>query len=104
MADFAEGLDLALLPVWGWGSRLGPGHLDPRTAAEALPMLRPRIAVPIHWGTFFPLAARRRHWHLLSDPPREFERLAAEAAPQVQVRVLEPGDSLVLEPARTRDD
>ena len=29
------GLDVAVLPVWGWGPRLGPGHLNPAQAAEA---------------------------------------------------------------------
>ena len=28
-------LDLALLPVWGWGPSLGPGHMDPEQAARA---------------------------------------------------------------------
>jgi L-ascorbate metabolism protein UlaG (beta-lactamase superfamily) len=50
MADLAAGLDVALIPIWGWGASLGPGHLDPRRAAEALALLRPRIAVPIHWA------------------------------------------------------
>ena len=45
MAELAPGLDLALVPIWGWGPSLGPGHLDPRGAAEALALLRPRIAV-----------------------------------------------------------
>ena len=45
-------LDVALLPVWGWGPSLGPGHLNPFTAAQALTLLRPRIAIPIHWGTY----------------------------------------------------
>ena len=44
--------DVALLPVWGWGPTLGPGHLDPVRAAEAVARLRPRVAVPVHWGTF----------------------------------------------------
>ena len=43
-------IDLALLPVWGWGPSLNPGHLDPAGAARALALLRPRVAVPIHWG------------------------------------------------------
>ncbi len=28
-------IDLALLPVWGWGFSLGPGHMDPAEAARA---------------------------------------------------------------------
>ena len=29
MAELAGSLDLALLPVWGWGPTLGSGHMDP---------------------------------------------------------------------------
>lgn len=52
MATLSDDLDVALLPVWGWGPTLRGGHLDPYRAAQALTMLRPRIAIPIHWGTF----------------------------------------------------
>ena len=50
-------VDVALLPIWGWGPTLGPGHLDPDRAAEAAALLRARVVVPIHWGTYAP-------WHL----------------------------------------
>jgi L-ascorbate metabolism protein UlaG (beta-lactamase superfamily) len=86
-------LDVALLPVWGWGTSLGAGHLNPRTAAEALLLLRPRLAIPIHWGTFFPIGRRGR---LLTDPPLEFARHAAELAPEVEVRILAPDEVLEL--------
>ena len=88
-------LDLALVPIWGWGPRLGPGHLDPERAAEALTLLRPRVAVPIHWGTLFPRGQRDRS-RRLTDPPHEFAREAARVAPEVDVRILSPGDSLDL--------
>jgi L-ascorbate metabolism protein UlaG (beta-lactamase superfamily) len=86
-------LDVALLPVWGWGPSLGRGHLNPRTAAETLRLLRPRVAVPIHWGTYFPIGRGGRR---LADPPHEFARHAAELAPDVEVRVLKPGDGFEL--------
>src|SRR5262249_27468973 len=54
MAGLVPDLDLALLPIWGWGPSIGHGHLDPARAAEAVARLRPRIAVPIHWGTLRP--------------------------------------------------
>jgi L-ascorbate metabolism protein UlaG (beta-lactamase superfamily) len=94
MAALEPGLDLALLPVWGWGPTLGPGHLDPERAARAAQLLRPRIAIPIHWGTFYPRG--RRMGDRLTAPPREFADRVAELAPEVIVRVLEPGDSLEL--------
>ena len=52
MADLAGTIDVALLPVWGWGRSLGPGHLDPERAAQAAARIAPRVAIPIHWGTF----------------------------------------------------
>jgi L-ascorbate metabolism protein UlaG (beta-lactamase superfamily) len=84
-------LDVALLPVWGWGPRVGPGHMDPEIAARALTLLRPRIAVPIHWGTFSRIALP-----LETDAPRAFARHAARLAPDVQVEILEPGATLEL--------
>ena len=53
-------VDVALLPIWGWGPSPGPGHLDPEGAARAVALVRPRIAVPIHWGTFLPIGVARR--------------------------------------------
>jgi len=96
MDALAGTIDIALLPVWGWGTSLGTGHLDPRRAAEAAARIRPRIAVPIHWGTLFPIGRARKHGHLLHDPPREFAAQVAEVAPDVEVRLLEPGESLAL--------
>lgn len=89
-------LDLALLPVWGWGPRLGPGHLDPERAARAAATISPRVAVPIHWGTLYPLGLSRLRSEPLRSPPREFARRVRELAPQVEVRVLEPGESTSL--------
>ena len=95
MADFAP-LDVALLPVWGWGPSLGHGHMDPARAARALTMLSPRLAIPIHWGTLYPAGLGWFRPRLLTEPPRRFARHAAELAPDVDVQVLEPGESLDL--------
>jgi L-ascorbate metabolism protein UlaG (beta-lactamase superfamily) len=96
MRDLAGDLDLALLPVWGWGTQIGAGHLDPSRAVEALKLLQPRVAVPIHWGTLYPIGLRRFRRQILTEPPRAFARLAAERAPDVDVRVLEPGASTAI--------
>jgi len=85
-------LDVALLPVGGWGPRLPPGHLDPGNAARALALLRPSIAVPIHWGTYRVVWARPAG----GAPAEEFALAAAAAAPEVDVRVLPVGGSLEL--------
>jgi L-ascorbate metabolism protein UlaG (beta-lactamase superfamily) len=90
MADLGP-VDLALVPVWGWGSALGRGHLDPRRAATAVSLLHARIAVPIHWGTYYP--RHRRPGAFLSEPPLEFRRAAAELAPDTRVEILAPGET-----------
>ncbi|MGN6430273.1 MAG: MBL fold metallo-hydrolase [Gaiellaceae bacterium] len=86
-------VDVALLPVAGWGPKLGPGHLDPARAAEALRLLRPKVAVPIHWGTFRTPFAEPSG----DGPAREFARLAGALAPGVDVCVLSIGETLALE-------
>jgi L-ascorbate metabolism protein UlaG (beta-lactamase superfamily) len=96
MAELAP-LDVALLPVWGWGPSVGAGHLNPERAARALTLVRPRVAVPIHWGTFYPVGLRRLRPEPLVRPPLEFARLAKELAPEVEVRVLQPGAETSLE-------
>ena len=90
----ARGLDLALVPIWGWASRLGPGHLNPLRAAQALELLAPRTAVPIHWGTYAVGPAARKPPAYLSAPLEPFLAEAAELAPDVRVVALEPGQSL----------
>jgi L-ascorbate metabolism protein UlaG (beta-lactamase superfamily) len=82
--------EVALLPVGGWGPRVPAGHLDPARAARALTMLQPRVAIPIHWGTFRPIYKRSLY---RPDAGREFAELASSVAPDVEVRVLQPGES-----------
>ena len=99
MADAVGHVDLALLPIWGWGTGLGPGHMDPRDAARAAGLLLPGLVVPIHWATYLPIHLRRRHRGLLVSPGEEFARLAAELAPGVPVEVVPPGSTVAV-PAR----
>lgn len=79
-------LDVALVPIAGWGPRLPPGHLDPARAARALELLRPRVVVPIHWGTYTRIGLKRDE----QEPARRF----AEFAAGFDVRVLPVGGSL----------
>ncbi len=96
MGDLGSGLDLALLPIWGWGPTIGPGHLDPERAARAAALLSPRVAVPIHWGTLYPIGLARLYGSPLRSPGHEFARQTRHLAPQVEVRVLVPGEALSL--------
>ena len=79
MATWAElyPLDVALLPI---GSHF---TMDPRQAAHALTFLKPKVAMPQHYGTF----------PLLVQSADDFVRFAKQKAPGVEVVVLEPGGS-----------
>jgi L-ascorbate metabolism protein UlaG (beta-lactamase superfamily) len=98
MSAFGPDLDVALLPVAGWGDRLSQGHLDPVRAAQALTLLRPRIAIPIHWGTYRRLGLARGP-EVLRAPAEAFRHRAHEVAPEVDVRVLPVGGTTTLSPA-----
>ncbi|MCC7367269.1 MAG: MBL fold metallo-hydrolase [Chloroflexi bacterium] len=95
-------IDVALLPVAGWGPTLGPGHMDARGAAEALQLIRPRVAIPMHWGTFAPFGLHWHQWSYLIRPPLDFQRHARALMPDVDVTILEPGEALDLDPLITR--
>ena len=96
MATLSDNLDVALLPVWGWGPTLGEGHLDPYRAAQALSLLRPRLAIPIHWGTFLPFGVGLLKPDFLTQPPHTFKRHALDLAPEVGVHIVQPGEGLTL--------
>lgn len=90
MADLRGSIDIALVPVWGWGRSVGAGHLDPQRAALAVALIAPALAIPIHWGTFaLPALTPRRSD--LRRPAVEFAALVRRYAPGVDVRVLAPG-------------
>jgi L-ascorbate metabolism protein UlaG (beta-lactamase superfamily) len=95
MRALDRGLDLALIPVWGWGPRARPSdHLDPRGAAQAVELIRPRIAVPIHWGTLHPIGMRWVRPNTRIDPPHAFARYVGELVPATQVHVVPIGGRL----------
>ena len=88
-------LDLALLPIWGWGPNLGPGHLTPGRAAEAAAVLGAAAVLPIHWGTFSPigmgLGKNRPGW--LDRPAVEFAADLPVVAPESKLVLLQPGEA-----------
>lgn len=95
MAELRGLVDVALLPVWGWGPSVGAGHLNPASAVEAAALIAPAVVVPIHWGTFA-LARPGRRLADPEQPAREFAALATRYAPQVEVRVMAPGDQTTI--------
>ncbi|ANH94313.1 MULTISPECIES: MBL fold metallo-hydrolase [unclassified Streptomyces] len=100
MAEEVGPVDVALLPVGGWGPYLGEGHLDAGRAAQALARLAPRSAVPVHYGTYWPIGMDAVRPHEFYAPGEEFVRHAALRAPQVAVHRLGHGESVRPEVAR----
>jgi L-ascorbate metabolism protein UlaG (beta-lactamase superfamily) len=91
MSELAGRVDVALLPIAGWGPTLGPGHLDPERAVQAAALIAARLVVPIHWGTFalgWPVPQKLDQ----QQPAEQFSALMARALPAVEVRVLAPGE------------
>ncbi|MGQ9517617.1 MAG: MBL fold metallo-hydrolase [Anaerolineae bacterium] len=86
-------IDLALLPVAGYTPRTPPGHLNPRTAARALGMLKPKLAIPVHWGSLRLMGPMWKRLAYLQDPPYTFLGYASQLAVNTNVRVLIPGET-----------
>ncbi|NED19241.1 MBL fold metallo-hydrolase, partial [Streptomyces sp. SID9913] len=96
MAEEVGPVDVALLPVGGWGPYLGAGHLDAGRAAQALALLGARAAVPVHYGTYWPIGMDAVRPHEFHSPGDEFVRLAAARTPRVAVHRLGHGESVRL--------
>lgn len=74
-------IDLALIPI---GSVF---VMDPYQAAHSLKLLKPRKAIPMHYMTF----------PILEQSADRFVQLAKEIAPDVEVVILEPGETYNLD-------
>jgi L-ascorbate metabolism protein UlaG (beta-lactamase superfamily) len=66
-------VDVALLPI-GDNFTMGP-----EDAARAVDMIKPRVVIPIHYGT----------WPMIEQDPEVFR---ARVEPRAEVVVLQPGD------------
>jgi L-ascorbate metabolism protein UlaG (beta-lactamase superfamily) len=89
-------VDVALLPIGRWGPHPGPNRLEPASAARVANLVGARVAIPVHWGTFYPVGFERLWPRPLREPPERFVAAAAREAPNVDVRVLQPGDSTMV--------
>lgn len=98
MARLAGHVDVALLPVGRWGAPRGPARLTPSTALDAAALIEARIAIPIHWGTLYLPGFRSGRWGWGSfDAGDRFALEAADRAPDLEVRVLRPGQTTDIE-------
>ncbi|HWJ53026.1 MAG TPA: MBL fold metallo-hydrolase [Propionibacteriaceae bacterium] len=93
--DEVSHVDIALLPVGGWGPTLGQGHLDAQQAAEAVRRTHPVRAVPVHWGTWWPIGLPQRP-DLIDLPAVSFAEHVARLAPTTSVHLLRHGQSVKL--------
>ena len=69
-----ETIDVALLPIGGYYT------MDIQDAARAVEMIKPRVAIPMHYNTFPKIKA----------DPKEFAKLVGEMF--TEVKILEPGE------------
>ncbi len=78
MKLFAElyGIDVALLPIGGHFT------MDVKQALKALELIKPKLAIPIHYNT----------WPLIQANAKEFKEKAEELG--VEVALLEPGEEI----------
>jgi L-ascorbate metabolism protein UlaG (beta-lactamase superfamily) len=92
-------VDIALVPVGGWGPSIIPGHsqghLDAEQAAEAVCRIQPDHAVPVHWGTWWPIGLPQRP-DLIDLPAAAFAEHLARLAPKTSVHLPRHGQSIKL--------
>ncbi|HEX9908283.1 MAG TPA: metal-dependent hydrolase [Thermoplasmata archaeon] len=69
---------VALLPIGGFFT------MDPKQAAIAVSLIRPKIVIPMHYGTWPPIDA----------DPKEFEKLVKKSSKGTKVVIMQPGKSL----------
>lgn len=71
-------VDLALLPVGGWGPRLSPGHMGPTEAAEAAARAGARHVLAIHYGTLHPVGWPSSRLDWTTSPGRRLQQVLPE--------------------------
>lgn len=95
MADLGP-IDVAFLPIWGWGPTIGEGHLDPERAVEATRLIEPDVVIPMHWGTYTPENARPGRPAWIDEAVMRFTKLLTDTEDEARLKVLEPGQSFWL--------
>jgi len=96
LSELAGGpIDLAVVPIGGWGPRLSGGHMDPEQAAKACALVGAGAAVPYHWGTFYVPSQHNTPRGWMDRPGPAFAQAVSEHATGCEARVLSPGASTV---------
>jgi L-ascorbate metabolism protein UlaG (beta-lactamase superfamily) len=92
-------VDLALLPVGGWGPRLSPGHMGPVEAADAAARSGARHVVPIHYGTLHPVGWPSSRLGWTTDPGHRFVEVLPQWT-QATAHVPPVGGAVTIPPER----
>ncbi len=95
----SQPIDVALLPIGAYRPHVWfiPGanramrrvHMAPEDLPAAAAMLRPKLIVPIHWGTF------KLTGEPIDEPLARLRRVVAQHAMQDRVRIVSHGESLI---------
>jgi L-ascorbate metabolism protein UlaG (beta-lactamase superfamily) len=84
-------IDIALLPIGAYNPpSFRRHHMSPEDAVEAGRMLRAKAVVPIHWGAF------KLSLEPMGEPVPRLRRAAKKAGCADQVKILSPGESVVV--------
>ncbi|MFJ8142892.1 MBL fold metallo-hydrolase [Streptomyces sp. NPDC096013] len=92
-------IDLALMPINGLSSRPQGNRqevMDAAQAAELTALLRPRLAVPIHYAYTSGAIGDRILVKLDRNHPEHYKDAAGDLAPDTDVRILPTGQTLTL--------
>lgn len=89
-------IDVAIVPIGGWGPRLSGGHLGPDEAAVACRLSGVRWAIPVHWKTLHVPAGRAwpRGW--MDEAGPRFKAALAREAPGCHAAVMHVGESVTI--------
>lgn len=93
-------VDVAVVPIAGWGPRLSAGHLGPDDAAVACRRVGARVAVPVHWNTLHAPGMRRWPVDWMAAPGPRFAAAVEREAPGCRVHLLDPGGAVTVAPGR----
>jgi L-ascorbate metabolism protein UlaG (beta-lactamase superfamily) len=85
-------VDVALMPIAGWGPRLSRGHMGPTDAAEACRLMNARAVVPIHHGTLHATGHHLIGLDWMHRPAEHFAQELSRLAPGCRLLDLNPGD------------
>jgi len=70
--------EIALLPIGGWYT------MGPYEAAYAVKLIKPKIAIPMHYKTF----------PVIKGSPEEFKKYVEDLYPATRVIILKPGEKI----------